>query len=175
MKNIRSFLLAAVALAAIAFVTSTPSISAAPVADPQHSALSFDLPVATPLLAQITPPPAGPSTTPAVAAPWYQSLLTAENVALVIGLVSSLIAIAKNKALTTSQKSLRAVIVGVETATQHPAVQAEAAKIKAAIQSYAVSHGVENELYTLVQDITAQLPAAPEPKPAEPTPAAAAA
>ena len=40
-------------------------------------------------------------------------------------------------------------------------MQAEAKKIKASIQSYAVSHGIQNELDTLVQDITGQLLSAP--------------
>ena len=144
MKKIRSLILTAVGLAALAFLLPVVVHAQAAVAAP---------------VAQVA----------AAATPWYQSILTGENVAWVFGLVSGLVAVFKNQALSTSQKSLRAVIVGVEQATKLPAVQAEAQKIKATIQAYAVSHGVHDELHTLVQDITGQLlpadvaPVAPAP------------
>ena len=114
--KIKNIILAAVALVAIALVPATILATTAHAAD---AAAVVSAPSTVSLSTVAAPSTVSPSTV-VVATPWYQSIMTGQNIAWFFTLVSGIVAIFKNNALTTSQKSLRAVIVGVEQATQLP-------------------------------------------------------
>lgn len=101
------------------------------------------------------------ATAPAPAAPSLLSLLSGGNIAVLFGLVSSLIAIWKHKAasasdkqLTTAQKINQSLILGIETAGQIPEAAAAIDKVKAVVQAKATEYGVQPVLHSLVQTFT---------------------
>lgn len=158
MKTIRTLLLSAVALAAIAFVSAPQPVHAA---DADHgvtlSALNVDF-APLPLLAQAESPVS--ADTKAVV-PTSAPLDSAGIIGIVIAAVTSLYGIwahkEKNAAVkekTTAQKVSETLVVAIEAASKIPAVQEKEKEIKKLISDKAKEAGVEPVLNLLVKRFT---------------------
>lgn len=157
MKTIRSFLLTAVALAAIAFLA--PQLVHAADAAADHgstlSALSLDFVPLTPL-AQVVPADAvtqasglSPQVSPST--PWY---LSTEFFAALFSLAAGIVAVVKDQSKKKAEKINSILVLGIEAATKIPKVAEFEKKIKGDIRQKAEQLGVQPVLDRLVKDLT---------------------
>jgi hypothetical protein len=112
-------------------------------------------------LALSAPAFAQSATAPTTASAFVGLFSNGELWASVIALVSGVLAIWKNHQLnataaqlSTSQKIVKSVVLGVETAMALPEAQVIEAKLKAVIQAKATEYGVQPILHVIVQTLT---------------------
>jgi hypothetical protein len=167
-SNRYACLFAALFACVLALFVAVPAMLAQSPASIVALAMPLDLAI-SPTLAQIVP-----ATVAQVAAPWYSHVLSDPAfLGWVFATASAIYAVFKRNDASMKTKALSAVIVGVEHATQLPAVQAAEKTVKESIQRFAVANGVEAELSSLVHQLTAALPLPPDAAPVATAPSGA--
>lgn len=106
------------------------------------------------LLAVVATTPALAQASAATPAPVADDSSLTTFVSIGLALVTSLIAIWKNKQASTSRKIVESIVVGVEEATKLPQVRDAEKRVKDTIRAKATELGVEPLLNRVVKDLT---------------------